>query len=199
MKKYISILFLLVLIILGIGIYKFNFTNEDIYTENGEQINAHDGTYIIDGSEVTLNNGISEVSAAPGSASKIITKYFGNDLKHDLNDDGMEDKVFIITEETGGSGTFYYVVALLDTINGPVGSDGFLLGDRITPQTINIDEGETSIGTKRQNVIVVNYLDRKEGESFATVPSTPKSIWLKLDPTTMQFGVVEQNFQGELK
>lgn len=93
-----------------------------------------------------------------------------------------------MTQETGGSGTFYYVVALLDTTSGPIGSDGVLLGDRISPQTITIDEGKTTNGTNRQNVIVVNYTDRKPGESFDISPSVEKSIWLKLDPRTMQFG-----------
>ena len=71
------------------------------------------------------------------------------------------------------------------------------MGDRIAPQTINIDEGKTTNGTSRQNVIVVNYTDRKHGESFAVAPSVGKSIWLKLDPKTMQFGEVAQNFEGE--
>lgn len=197
MKKILIILAVLVLIILGLGIYKFNFTNNDIYVENGEQINSHDGTYIIDGQKIILMNGISEIEAAPGSASKIVTKYFGNDLKHDINDDSIVDDIFIVTQETGGSGVFYYVVALVSTSNGLAGSDGILLGDRITPQTINIDEGKTTNGTIRKNVIVVNYVDRAHGESFDIAPSVGKSIWLKLDPKTMQFGEVAQNFEGE--
>jgi len=201
MKKIVIIIGILVLVILVAGIYKFNFTNDDIYINNNnnkiQQINMHDGTYIIAGQKVTLKNGISEIPLAPGSASKIITKYFGNDLKHDINDDGIIDDIFIVTQETGGSGVFYYVVALVSTPSGSVGSEGFLLGDRIAPQTINIDEGETTKGTNRQNVIVVNYADRKTGESFTVAPSVGKSVWLKLNPVTMQFGTVEQNFEGE--
>jgi hypothetical protein len=53
-------------------------------------------TYMIDGKPVKLVLGVSEVSATPGSASKIITKYFGNDVKLDFNDDGREDVAFII-------------------------------------------------------------------------------------------------------
>ena len=211
MKKTSLILVALVLIIIVFSIYKYNFGNNnindntnnadvaDINNQTVKQDFSHDGTYTIDGRKVTLKNGISEVPAAPGSSSKIVTKYFGNDLKHDLDEDGKEDRVFILTEESGGSGVFYYVVALLDTSSGPVGSDGVLLGDRIAPQTINIDEGKTTRGTTRQNVIVVNYADRKLGDSFAVAPSVGKSIWLKLDPKTMQFGEVAQNFEGEIK
>jgi heat shock protein HslJ len=46
-------------------------------------------------------------------------------------------------------------------------------------------------------VIVVNYADRKQSESFVTPPPVAKSIWLKLDTATMQFGEVAQNFEGE--
>ena len=49
----------------------------------------------------------------------------------------------------------------------------------------------------QKNVIVVNYAERVPGEPFTTQPSIGKSIWLLLDPETMQFGEVAQNFEGE--
>ena len=190
MKKISIILLILcvLVIILGFGIYKFNFTNNDIRNKNSEQIKSHDGTYLIDGQKVTLKNGVSSIEAAPGSVSKIVTSYFGNEVEHDFNGDGRMDKAFILTQNSGGSGTFYYVAALLNTKNGLVGSQGLLLGDRIAPQS-------TTIG--KNNIIIVNYADRKTGESFAVPPSVGKSIWLLLDPKTMQFGEVAQNFEGE--
>ena len=69
-----------------------------------------------------------------------------------------------------------------------MGSQGLLLGDRIAPQTTGADKGK---------IIVVNYADRAQGESFTVRPSVGKSIWLLLDPKTMQFGEVVQNFEGE--
>jgi len=45
-------------------------------------------TYVIDDKPVTLVNGVSEVEVAPGSTSKVVTRYFGNDAKGDLNGDG---------------------------------------------------------------------------------------------------------------
>ncbi len=161
---------------------------------SGTQVgsDAKNATYVIEGSPVTLVNGVSVVAAAPGSASNITTRYFGNEVVHDLNGDGRPDVAFILTQNTGGSGTFYYAVAALNLPNGYVGSHGFLLGDRIAPQATTIDEGTTTVGTKRQNVIVFNYADRKPGDSFATPPSVGKSVWLKLDPATMQFGEVAQ-------
>jgi hypothetical protein len=80
--------------------------------------------------------------------------------------------------------------------NGFVGSGSYPLGDRIAPQSINIDEGTTMLGTKRVNVIVVNYADRKPNEPMTTPPSVGKTVWLKLDPSTLEFGEVVQNFEG---
>jgi heat shock protein HslJ len=149
-------------------------------------------TYSINGQSVTLVNGVSEVVAAPGSASKIITQYFGNAVTADLDGDGRPDRTFILTQNTGGSGTFYYVVAALNTPLGYLGSEGVLLGDRIAPQSTVMSQDP-----KTPKVIVVNYADRALGESFAVAPSVGKSIWLMLDPKTMQFGEVAQNFEGE--
>ena len=35
------------------------------------------------------------------------------------------------------------------------------------------------------------------GEPMTAQPSVGKSVYLKLDPATMQFGIVEPNFEGE--
>src|SRR3989344_5528798 len=125
-----------------------------------------DATYTIAGKAVTLQDGIAEEEAAPGSASKIITRYFGNEVTADLNDDGREDVVFLLTQETGGSGAFFYVVAALNTEEGYKGSHGILLGDRIAPQTTELSREPSHV-----NVVVVNYADRKPGESFVVSPS----------------------------
>jgi heat shock protein HslJ len=144
--------------------------------------------YVIGGEQVRLVDGIAEVEAAPGSAAKIITRHFGNELRKDLDGDGREDVVFLLTQATGGSGTFFYVVAALAGDEGYRGSHGLLLGDRIAPQT-------TESG--RANIVVVNFADRARGEPFSARPSTAKSIWLLLNPATMQFGEVAQDFEGE--
>lgn len=151
-----------------------------------------DATYTIGDQSVTLVNGASSVPVAPGSATNVTTQYFGNEVTHDFDGDGRLDTVFILTQNTGGSGTFYYVVAALNTVNGYLGSSAVLLGDRIAPQTIEMTQNPST-----PDVVVVNYADRKPGESFTTPPSVGKSIWLKLDPATLQFGEVAQNFEGE--
>ena len=148
--------------------------------------------YVIEGQRITLADGLAEAEASPGSASRIVTRYFGNELKTDLNDDGREDVVFLLTQQRGGSGTFFYAVAALNTAAGYVGSDGYLLGDRIAPHTTVV-----SRDPRHQNVIVVNYGDRRPDEPMTAQPSVGKSLYLKLDADTMRWGIVVAGFEGE--
>ena len=62
--------------------------------------------YVIEGNRVKLENGVNEMASAPGSASKTITRYFGNELRTDLNGDGREDIVFPFDPRTRGVGHF---------------------------------------------------------------------------------------------
>lgn len=168
--------FFVLIIILGLvaGFFAFN----DYIYEQKQAYAAEDykeGEYIIDGTRVRLGDDTA-------------TRYFGNEVELDLNDDDREDVVFLVTHQPGGSGTFYYAVAALNTERGYVGSEAFLLGDRIAPQTTERGKGK---------IVVVNYADRAPGEPFTTEPSVAKTIWLFLDPNIMQFGEVEQNFEGE--
>ncbi len=184
MKKIILFVLLAIIVLIG-GFYIYENINKKEMTPVSDYKNT---SYLIDGQSVKLVDGMSEVEAAPGSALKIITKYFGNEATKDLNNDGHDDVAFILTQETGGSGLFYYVVAALYTPLGYVGSHAVLLGDRISPQTTESGKGDS---------IIVNYMDRAFGEPMTTSPSVGKSIRLILDPTTMQFGQVERDFPGE--
>lgn len=187
MKKiFIGTVGIIVLLIVG-----FYLINTYIYNDKqGDQTlvaSPKDATYVIEGKTVKLIDGRSETEAAPGSASKIVTNYYGNEVKTDFNSDGREDVAFLITQETGGSGVFYYVVAALNKETGYEGSQALFLGDRIAPQTTEIKDG----------LIVVNYADRKTGEDFSVQPSVAKSIQLLLDTESMQFGEVAKDFEGE--
>ncbi len=151
-------------------------------------IDEKNTVYDIDNVAVWLHDGVSQVPAAPGSATMVTTRYFGNEVRTDLNGDGRQDVVFLLTQQAGGSGTFYYVTGALNTENGYVGLYGVLLGDRIAPQTTSVDS---------TGIISVNYADRNPGESFAVKPSMAKTLRLKFSQEDMQFGVVANNFEGE--
>lgn len=130
-------------------------------------------TYLIDDKAITLIDGVSEVEAAPGSATKLMTSYFGNGVELDLNGDGVMDSAFLLEQTSGGSGTFYYVVAALNMPDGTVGTNAILIGDRIAPQNLNIDPDNSA-------QFIVNYMDRNPDEPMSTQPSVGVSRWFNL-------------------
>ena len=192
MDKKKSILIIIAVLVIGIGAFVLVSKAPEQQLSNQPASDPLNATYIIEGQPVTLVNGKAETEIAPGSASMKITRYFGNEVRLDLNGDNREDVAFLLTQEMGGSGVFYYVVATLNTENGYIGSQGLFLGDRISPQTTEISRNPSHKG-----VIVVNYAVRNPGEPFTVQPSLGKSIWLKLNPDSLQFGEVAQNFEGE--
>jgi hypothetical protein len=186
--------------LLGVGVAAIvligGFFALNSYIYNEKQATAEtdykNAEYLIDGQRVKLENGVAEVEAAPGSASKIITRYFGNELKTDLDGDGREDVAFILTQERGGSGIFFYGVGALTTDRGYVGTEAYLLGDRVAPQNTTV-----SPNPQHKQVIVFNYAERAMGEPMTAQPSVGKSAYLKLDPESMRWSIVEPNFEGE--
>ena len=132
---------------------------------------AQNATYTIDGKEFKIVDGISRIATAPGSATEVITRYFGNEATGDINSDSIDDKAFLITQETGGSGVFYYVVAAIKNGDGYKLTPAYFIGDRIAPQTTEIRSGE----------LMVNYADRKAGEPMTTQPSVGKTLYLKVN------------------
>jgi hypothetical protein len=146
--------------VLSIGDISPRVANKMIAAVDTDPLNA---TYLIDEKQITLRNGMAEAPVAPGSAAKEVVRVFGTPQKGDLDGDGIDDYAMLISQETGGSGTFYYVaVGLVDKSLGKVlGTNSILLGDRIAPKNISISNG----------LIVVNYADRKTGEPMSTQPS----------------------------
>jgi len=127
-------------------------------------------SYTIEGQTVTLKDGKAETEIAPGSASKSVTTYYGNEVKGDFNGDGKEDVAFLLMQNNGGSGTFFYIVAALKTSKGYAGTNGIFIGDRIAPQTTEFKDRE----------IIVNYADRKPDEPMVAHPTVGVSKYFKI-------------------
>jgi hypothetical protein len=136
----------------------------------GAAFEPRSASFSVEGRQITLANGVYETEAAPGSASKSTTRYVGNDSTGDLNGDGLQDAAFVVSQSTGGSGTFFYVVAEIRAKDGFQGTNAVLLGDRIAPQKTEIRAGE----------LIVDYADRKPGEPMVAVPSVAISKHLKV-------------------
>ncbi len=115
-------------------------------------------TFMIDGKSLTIN------SSANG------LKYFGNEVRGDLNGDGDADTAFLVTQSPGGSGTFYYVVVAVKAPTGYIGTNAVLLGDRIAQQTMQIENSE----------LVVNYADRALTDPMTAKPSIGVTKYLHM-------------------
>ena len=139
-------------------------------TNQNAAVDEKNATYIIEGQTVTLINGSAETSVTPGSAEKVETKYFGNETIGDFNGDGAPDIAFLLTQDPGGTGTFFYVAAALKTANGYQGTNAILLGDRIAPQTTEFKNG----------MIIVNYAERALSDPMTAQPSVGVSKYFKI-------------------
>ena len=118
------------------------------------------GTYFIANEWIPLENGLAEMEAAPGSASKIRIAILGKAIYSDLNYDTEKDAVIFLTYQGGGSGTFFYLTVALNENGKFSGKNSIWLGDRIGPPTAEV----------RNGLITVSYLDRPNGASMAAAP-----------------------------
>jgi len=123
-------------------------------------IDPQNCTYSIDGKNITLKDGYAEEKIYD-SDSKIITQYFGNSVSSDFNNDGTIDTAFIVIQNTGGSGTFFYLTVALNNDNICKGTNAIFIGDRISPQTIELQDGK----------IILNYADRRIDEPMVAFTS----------------------------
>ncbi len=164
MNKKLQLFFVVLLILIAVGAIIF-FVGRDKPTEqkfiSSDPLNA---SYLIDGGQIMLKNGQADVGTTH-------TAVFGQPVSGDLNGDGRVDAALILTRDTGGSGTFFYVAAAINTTSGAQGTNAVLLGDRIAPQNINIQDQQ----------IIVNYADRQAGEPMTTPPSMGVSLYLTVD------------------
>lgn len=188
MNKTKLVVGIVIVLVIGGGVVYFvnnpkTTTPPPLSTQEPTIADAKNATFTVEGTPVTLLNGTSEVAAAPGSASTIGTHYFGNEAQGDLNRDGRKDLAFLITQESGGTGVFYYAVVLLTTPQGFKATNAFRIGDRIAPQSTEINE---SAGEVR-----VNYADRKPGEAMAAEPTVGATLLLKVTPDGVLEGLMK--------
>ncbi|MEK7649839.1 MAG: hypothetical protein AAB367_02690 [Patescibacteria group bacterium] len=170
-----------VLILLALLFWAFNsFIYGRKQKDEGLGFDYKNSRFLIDGKFVTLKDGVSEVPVAPGSATMVTTRYFGNSVEADVDGDGDTDMVFLVTHNPGGSGTFYYAVGAIKEEGGWRGTPGVLLGDRIAPQTTEF----------RDERVIVNYAVRRPTEPMTTSPSVGKSMYLEYNTAEQKFDEV---------
>ncbi len=172
MTKSKAWIFILLVVVAGVSLW---FIWPTISPEKGVS-DYKQATYILDGQPITM--------ASAG------IKYFGNEARGDVNGDKLEDVVFLFTYDGGGSGTFYYVAAALKNSDGSYkGTNAFLVGDRIAPQTTEIHE--IVIRDIAASEIRVNFAQRKPGEPFTARPSVGATLYLKVTPAGVLEGLMK--------
>jgi hypothetical protein len=63
----------------------------------------------------------------------------------DLDGDGQPDAATVLVTQPGGSGSFYYLVAMLDRDGSPVQGAIALLGDRVKMQGVSVVDGQIRV------------------------------------------------------
>lgn len=164
MKKLITVI---LIIIVGIAVWYFiggqsNSNTADVASTSTSRPDASNATFIFDDGLITLRKGLNEQEIAPNSALTQETSLTDIVEYGDINGDKKDDAVVVLKQTSGGSGVFIYLAAY---VSGPVnykGTNAVFVGDRIEPKSISI----------KNNVITLNYLDRKSNEPFSSKPTT---------------------------
>jgi hypothetical protein len=174
MKKISWIIIVILVIAAGFFIFYNKKTETTLMPENPtstQRLTAPDvknATFVIENTPVTLENGLAGQPAAPGSADEVETRLFGEPVLGDLNGDNVDDAAVFLIQSTGGTGTFFYLVALVSSPTGYTGSSGIFLGDRIMPGKLSIDEKGT---------ILAYYKDRRQDEPFSAQPTIERAVY----------------------
>jgi len=143
------------------------------FNSTGQKANSgpENTSYTVENEAVNFKNGVAEKITLPDSGTKTVTRIFEANTQGDINKDGRQDAVVILTQDASGTGIFYYVAAALNLENGYQGTNAILLGDRIAPQTTQI----------KDDIVIINYADRRVGEPMTASPSIGVSKYLSLD------------------
>ena len=130
-------------------------------------INPYNHTFSIEKEKVVLHNGQSRVSI-PGSAAVILTQIIHKPVYVDLDGDNVREAVSILMQQTGGTGSFYYLAVADD---GDKIIESYFLGDRINIVSVNVVN----------NIIIVEYVERAVSQPMASKPTVKVSKQFKLD------------------
>jgi heat shock protein HslJ len=80
-----------------------------------------------------------------GGASRPTVTFTGVYAFGDLNGDGVDDAVAVLVENSGGTGSFRYLAAVLNQGGSPKNVATYFLGDRGQVQSVSIAEGEITV------------------------------------------------------
>ena len=138
--SYIALVFVLVanlLIISGCSSSPEPLTIESL--QNAEYQGIYDGP-------VNLTEGKYEGEPfVEGGASRPLVVFVEPYAFGDLDGDGVDDAAVLLVENSGGSGSFVYLAAVLNSNGSPVNMATTLLGDRAQVEEQTIEEGRIKV------------------------------------------------------
>ncbi len=163
---------ILILIIILLAVYIFvnnkgskenKFVNINTSATSTKNINFDplNFTYDIEGEKINLVKGSSVSDIVPGSAEKLETTTFDKPAIGDLNKDGKNDSAILLVQDSGGTGLFYYLVAVVNDIGVVKNTNSIFIGDRIEPVSVII----------KDNKIELNYIDRNPNDPMTADPT----------------------------
>lgn len=183
--KFILIIIVSALILTTFILLLNNKQIEKPNTDNSISFDSKNFTLKLDNQTFTLVNGIAQKPVSPISTTTLTTiKYFGNDAVGDINGDGLNDTVFIVTQDNGGSGLFYYAIVAINTGGEYIVTNPFYIGDRISPQSTEINSDSKEIH--------INFAERNAGEPMSTKPSLDAVLLLKVSKDNVLKGLMEK-------
>ena len=128
-----------------------------------------------------LVNGVYEEPIAKSSAKVVVTLQSGA-ATGDLEGNGIQDAAAVLTVQTGGTGTFYYLFAVLNDRGTPKPIASTKLGDRIKLNALTIQGGEIVVDMVTQGpkdsmakptLAVISKYKLLGSQLVSTTPDTP--------------------------
>jgi RNA polymerase sigma factor (sigma-70 family) len=92
-----------------------------------------------------LVNGVHVEKESPNSATELRITLSDMMARGDLNKDGATDAAVVLVINTGGSGTFYELAAILNQNGKPSHAASAALGDRVQIKQVTIKDGEIAV------------------------------------------------------
>jgi heat shock protein HslJ len=180
-----------VLIIAIMGFYALSFTTKKVVAPIIVQPvitnDVKNLTYSIEGTSFIVANGTAIIHSLDGVGGTTTVQIFGEPVYSDFTGDGIKDAALLLTKNAGGSGTFFYAVLAITKNGLYYPTNALLLGDRIAPQTITVENGRP----------VYNYAERKASDPMTTKPSIGKSLYVQYDTQGGTIGEFVKGFEGE--
>jgi hypothetical protein len=175
------IIIILLLIIIGLVVYVFidskdtkqnKFANINTSATSTKNVNFDplNFTYTLEDEEVTLVDGISKTDIVPGSAEKLETTVYEKPAIGDLNGDKKNDSALLLVQDSGGTGLFYYLVAVVSDVGVVKNTNSIFIGDRIDPVSVTIENGKVKL----------SYIDRNVDEPMTAEPTVKITKYLEV-------------------